>query len=68
LGPLDKYPDDKKDDKDKKIVIREMWSSPIVFRRASKTHTLSDDAKAFNTEARRRVQVNRDKNFAVEER
>jgi hypothetical protein len=65
LGPLDKYPDDKKDDKDKKIVIREIWSSPIVFRRASKTHTLSDDAKAFNTEARRRVQLNRDKNFVV---
>lgn len=65
LGSLDKYPDDKKDDKDKKIVIREMWSSPIVFRRASKTHTLSDDAKAFSTEARRRVQLNRDKNFAV---
>lgn len=65
LGPLDKYPDDKKDDKDKKIVIREIWSSPIVFRRASKTHTLSEDAKAFNTEARRRVQLNRDKNFDV---
>ena len=46
-------------------MIREVWSSPIVFRRASKTHNLSDDAKAFNTEARRRVQVNRDKNFAV---
>jgi hypothetical protein len=65
LGSLDQYPDDKKDDKDKKIVIREIWSSPIVFRRASKTHTLSDDAKAFNTEARRRVQLNRDRNFAV---
>lgn len=65
LGELSKYSDDKKDDKDKKVVIREMWSSPIVFRRASKTHTLSDDAKAFNTEARRRVQVNRDKNFVV---
>lgn len=65
LGPLDKYPDDKKNEKEKKIVIREMWSSPIVFRRASKTHTLCDDAKAFNTEARRRVQLNRDKNFAV---
>jgi len=51
--------------KDKKIVIREIWSSPIVFRRASKTHTLCDDAKAFNTEARRRVQANRDKDFAV---
>jgi hypothetical protein len=65
LGALDEYPDDKKDEKDKKIVIREMWSSPIVFRRASKTHTLSDDAKAFNSEARRRVKLNRDKNFAV---
>ena len=65
LGPLATYPDDKKDYKDKKIVLREIWSSPIVFRRATKTHTLCDDAKAFNTEARRRVQVNRDKNFAV---
>lgn len=65
LGPLADYPDDKKDDNDKKIVIREIWSSPIVFRRASKTHTLCDDARAFNTEARRRVKVNRDKNFAV---
>ena len=40
LGPLADYPDDKKADKDKKIVIREIWSSPIVFRRASKNHTL----------------------------
>lgn len=65
LGPLPTYPDDKKDYKDKKIVIREIWSSPIVFRRASKSHTLCDDAKAFNTEARRRVLLNREKNFAV---
>lgn len=65
LGSLSDYPDDKKDYKDKKIVIREIWSSPIVFRRASKTHTLCDDAKAFNSEARRRVAVNRDKNFSV---
>lgn len=65
LGPLSDYPDDAKDYKDKKIVIRELWSSPIVFRRASKNHTLCDDAKAFNREARRRVQVNRDHSFAV---
>lgn len=38
-----------------KIVIREMWSSPLVFRRASKYHTLSEDAKAWNSEAKRRV-------------
>ena len=38
-----------------KILIRELWSSPIAFRRASANHTLSDDAKALNAEARRRV-------------
>jgi hypothetical protein len=38
-----------------KIIIREMWSSPIVFRRASKHHTLCDDATAWASEARRRV-------------
>lgn len=38
-----------------KIFIRELWSSPMVFRRASSQHKLCDDAKAFNTEARRRV-------------
>jgi hypothetical protein len=38
-----------------KIFIRELWSSPMVFRRASSQHTLCDDAKAFNSEARRRV-------------
>jgi hypothetical protein len=65
LGRLSDYPDDKKDYKDKKIVIREIWSSPIVFRRASKTHTLCDDACAFSSEARRRVKANRDKDFAV---
>ncbi len=32
----------------------------MVFRRASRNHVLCDDAKAFNTEARRRVQKFRD--------
>jgi glyoxylase-like metal-dependent hydrolase (beta-lactamase superfamily II) len=50
LGPLNDW--SKSADK---IVIREMWSSPVVFRRASKNHTLCDDARAWNTEARRRV-------------
>ena len=40
---------------DDKIFVRELWSSPLVFRRASKRHALCDDAKAFNREARRRV-------------
>ena len=50
LGP----PADWSRDADK-IFISEIWSSPMVFRRASRHHVLCDDAKAFNTEARRRV-------------
>ena len=41
--------------KEDKIFIREIWSSPMVYRRASRNLTLCDDAKAFNTEAKRRV-------------
>src|SRR6185312_734827 len=44
LGPINDYPDDDRLDAEKRIVIREIWSSPIVFRRASKTHTLCSDA------------------------
>jgi hypothetical protein len=43
-----------------KILIREQWSSPIVFRRASKNHTLCDDACDWSSEARRRVKKFRD--------
>ncbi len=49
-----------------KIFVREMWSSATVFRRASKTHKLDDDAKAWATEARRRVQYYRDNGSAVD--
>jgi len=45
---------------DDKILINEIWSSPMVFRRASKNHTLCDDAKAFNKEAKRRVKLYKD--------
>jgi hypothetical protein len=54
LGSIDTWSKD-----DDKIVIREMWSSPIVFRRASSQHTLCKDAKAWNTEAKRRVELYR---------
>lgn len=50
-----------------KIFIRELWSSPMVFRRASKNHILCDDAKAFNSEARRRVEKFRDSNGLITE-
>ena len=63
LGQIEDY---KSDDEDKKIIIHEIWSSPLVFRRASSNHTLSEDAKAFNKEAKRRVQVYRDKKKGIE--
>ena len=66
LGPLKDYADDNKPDAEKKIVIREMWSSPIVFRRASKIHVLCDDAKAWASEARRRVKHFRNNGWAGE--
>lgn len=56
LGPPDEWDED-----DDKILIREMWSSPIVFRRASRSHVLCDDAKAWAKEARRRVALYREK-------
>ena len=63
LGPLKDYADDKKPVSEKKILVNEMWSSPIVFRRASKDHTLCEDALAFQKEAKRRVQRARDAQF-----
>ncbi|WP_120800259.1 metallohydrolase [Thiocapsa rosea] len=54
LGPPEEHAGDDK------IIIREMWSSPMVFRRASRRHTLCADAKAWNSEAKRRVQYFRD--------
>ncbi|MDX7951817.1 metallohydrolase [Lichenihabitans sp. Uapishka_5] len=49
---------------DDKIIIREMWSSPIVFRRADRKnkstgHVLCADAEAWRGEARRRVKLYR---------
>jgi len=44
-------------DKLGKIFVREIWSSPLIFRRKSKNHNLCEDAIAFNTEAKRRVNL-----------
>ncbi len=52
LGPPDEW--SKSADQ---ILIREIWSSPMVFRRASRRHVLCEDARAFNAEARRRVRM-----------
>jgi len=63
LGPLSDYNFDPPEGEELKIVMQEVWSSPMIFRRASKKNTLCEDAKAFNTEARRRVKVYRDIGF-----
>ena len=45
-------------EKDQRIIIREMWSSPIVFRRKNKIDgALCTDAEAWREEARRRVRL-----------
>ncbi|WP_319408756.1 hypothetical protein [uncultured Desulfosarcina sp.] len=67
LGPLSDYPDDKKPENEKRIVIRQLWSSPMVFRRASKNNALCCDAKAFNKEAKRRIKVYKDSGFSVKD-
>lgn len=61
LGPIDDYNLNPPKGENLKIVISEMWSSPLVFRRASKNHTLCEDAKAFNKEAKRRVKLFKEK-------
>jgi hypothetical protein len=63
VGAIGNYPDDRKPDAEKRIVIREIWSSPMVFRRAGKDHVLCEDAKVFNAEAKRRVLLNRAQRF-----
>lgn len=65
LGSLSDYADSDKPDEEKRIVIREMWSSALVFRRANKKKgfSLCSDAKAWAAEARRRIEVNREQEF-----
>ena len=48
-----------------KILIKEMWSSPLVFRRGSKDEVEVDDAKAWWAEARRRVARFKESGFAT---
>jgi len=61
LGPLGDWSEG-----DDKIIIREMWSSPTVFRRKSKNMTLCEDAQAWATEARRRVKIFRQHGWSLD--
>ncbi len=56
LGPVEDYPK-AKDDEDKKIIIRELWSSYHFWKQASENYSLIDDAKTFNREMKRRVEL-----------
>ena len=46
-------------EKDDKIIIDTMLSSPIVFRRMNDGESLCDDAKAWRKEAKRRVNLHK---------
>lgn len=54
LGPLSSYAVPKEGEV-AKVVIREMWSSPMVFRRKQRHETLCSDAAAWKVEAQRRA-------------
>jgi hypothetical protein len=63
LGPPETWNED-----EDKILIREMLSSPVVFRRAGANgEPLCEDAKAWAKEARRRVALFREKGFDTDE-
>jgi hypothetical protein len=57
-GSLDEYDDD---EDEKKIVMREMWSSHNFWKPSSASYKLCDSAKAFNKEMKRRVDLFKEK-------
>ena len=52
LGKISDY-----DNKSKKILIKELWSSHNFWKPESPSYSLCDDAKAFNREMKRRVDL-----------
>ena len=56
LGDIDQYNDTNKE----KIIIKETWSSERFWKRKTESITLSDDAKAYNKEMRRRANLHKD--------
>ncbi|HML31956.1 hypothetical protein [Sporomusa sphaeroides] len=59
LGSLSEYKDD---DDELKIIIKELWSSHSFWKPSSSNYNLCDDAKAFNKEMKRRVDLFKSKN------
>ncbi|MDV6315729.1 hypothetical protein [Idiomarina sp. HP20-50] len=57
LGPPEEWSDE-----EDLIFINEIWSSPMVYKRANRTNNkLCDDAKALRKEVKRRVELFEDK-------
>ena len=54
LSSIDDYKDD---DDELKIIIKELWSSHNFWKPSSKSYKLCDNAKAFNKEMKRRVDL-----------
>lgn len=54
VGPLDDYNDSADE---LKIIIRELWSSHNFWKPSTKSNQLCEDAKAFNKEMKRRVDL-----------
>lgn len=61
LGPLGEYVDPE-DDGQQKIIIKELWCTPRFWKQASDNYKLSEDAKAFNREMKRRVNLFKERN------
>lgn len=60
LGAPDDYTFPEDEDAPVPILIQEMWSSARFWQRSSSSNKLSDDAKAFNREMKRRVKLFQD--------
>ncbi len=67
LGAMDNYTLPSDDDDPTPIVIREIWGSSRFWQRSSDSNKLSDDAKAFNKEMKRRVKLFEDTKEIQEE-
>ncbi|MCK4664696.1 MAG: hypothetical protein KAT68_17635 [Bacteroidales bacterium] len=65
LGSIEEY-QDPNNDEEAKIIINEIWGTSRFWKRASDDNKLSDDAKAFNKEMKRRVSLF-EKNSEIQE-
>ncbi|MEJ2526929.1 MAG: hypothetical protein P8Y49_02360, partial [Sulfurovaceae bacterium] len=63
LGDINQYNDENKE----KIIIKETWSSERFWKRETESITLSDDAKAYNREMRRRANLHKDNGEQIQE-